>query len=503
MKFIFYSSIILLLFISNHLVAQGFVAQWNPEDTFCFIKLDLTLPQGTPYAQAPVVLKGIKGHRVSIRTDKNGKVKAKVPYDDTYTVHCGQDSCMKSISIDKFPYVTYNFKSYTRRFIYFTFTYKTPAGLPLSGEAVEVTSTQHGQQYLDTTNAKGQCYFVLPFDPQFNVAVKYHPSVSMLNPIDVGKEYKVMSANFSWMGSKEKDRRAHIADSLARLRHLRDSYIIDSLLTSTDLDGIAELDIPIPLDYDSTDLVQQFLQKKAEAYKKALQKDKDFFEKKDKIVLAPLHRLVKKQANRIIVTDITGSMYGYMEQVMLWHALNFMGQQTSRYLFFNDGDNKPTEMKKIGSTGGLYYCEGAFKDFKHILRTMRKGMRNGGGGEYPENDVEALLAAAQKANDVDELVLVADNFSPVRDLSLMYQLKLPVRIVVCGVEAGGSAFWGYDHPREINEEYLNLARASGGSVHTVKEDILDLSEVKEGESITIQGTIYNYEKGRFVAKTKS
>jgi hypothetical protein len=483
-------------------VAQGFGANLNPEDTFCFVKIKLLQPQGTAYANAPVQLRGIKGHIIDAKTDNFGKVKVKVPFDDTYTVFCGQDSCMKTIAIDKFPFVTYNFRAYTRRFIYFTFTYKSLAGLPLVGERVTVGAMPGGQQWQDTTNAKGQCYFVLPFVPQFVVSVLYHDSVTVLRPIDVGKEYKVLSADFRWMGAKEKERRAHVADSIARIRHLSVYELLDSLVRTNNREAIAELDFTIPLDYDSTDWVVQMLQQKALVYRDEINKDSSFFESNNKAVLAPLYRLHNQYKTQIIVTDITGSMYGYMEQVLLWHALNFMGKNGKKYLFFNDGDGKSTADKQIGKTGGFYYCEGVFNDFKHILKTIRNGMDNGSGGEYPENDVEALLAAANKCSPTDELFLIADNFSPVRDLVLMRRLKIPVRIIVCGVEEGGSEFWGYDKPNEINEEYLNLARATGGSIHTVNEDIYDLAGIKEGNTLILNGTEYILQNGRFISQKK-
>ncbi len=482
--------------------AQGFDANWNAEDTFCFVKLELIRPQGTPYALSAVVLKGQKGHRVAVKTDKNGKVKAKVPYDDIYKVYCGQDSCMKTIRIDKFPYVSYNFRAYTRRFIYFTFSYQTLEGLPLKGETVSVTSAATGQQWQDTTNAKGQSYFILPFDSQFVVSVKYHNTVTYLRPIDAGKEYKVMSADFRWMGSKEKERRAHIADSLARSWHRSRFGLLDSLVAANNKDAIAQLDLTIPLDYDSTEWVLRMLQEKAKAYREQLKKDTQFFEDKNKAVLAPLYRLHNPSKKQMIVTDITGSMYGYMEQVMLWHALNFMDNQSKKYVFFNDGDGKPTAAKKIGDTGGLYFCEGSIKDFKYIIQTIRKGMTNGSGGEYPENDVEALLAAADKCSPADELFLIADNFSPVRDLELMYRLKIPVRIIVCGVEVGGNECWGFNNPKEINEQYLDLARATGGSVHTIHKDIYNLANTKEGSTISLNGVAYIFENGRFKIQKK-
>ncbi|WMX16989.1 hypothetical protein [Aureispira sp. CCB-E] len=480
--------------------AQGHQPNFSPEDTISFVNLNLMNPNGSPYANAPVVLKGKKGHVVEAITGSNGRVKVKVPFDETYTVHCGEHTCLRPITINAFPYVTYNYQAYTRRFIYFTFTYRNIANQRLPNEVVTLYTTT-GEVFRDTTNAEGQVHFYLPFVSEFRIAVKYHDNVKTIRPLDVGKEYKIMSTVFTWMGSKEKERLAHIADSLSRLVHMDAIHFLDSLVRTGNKHKIAEEDIYIPIDYDSVEWVNAMLQIKAQTYREKLKQNPHFFEEKNKAVLAPLFRLKKQFKHKIVVTDITGSMYGYTEQVILWHALNFMENEDKKYLFFNDGDNKSTSQKRIGSTGGFYFCQGQIKDFNTIINTMRKGMRNGGGGEYPENDVEALLAAQDKRKKYDEVFLIADNYSPIRDLELMHQLKVPIRIILCGVEDGGSSFWGKQE-KIINEEYLNLAHATNGSIHLIKQDIFDLAKTQEGESITIKGQKFDFINGRFVRQEK-
>jgi hypothetical protein len=44
----------------------------------------------------------------------------------------------------------------------------------------------------------------------------------------------------------------------------------------------------------------------------------------------------------------------------------------------------------------------------------------------------------------------------------------------------------------INEEYLNLAHATNGSIHLVKQDVYELAKTKEGESITIKGQKFDW-----------
>ncbi len=111
----------------------------------------------------------------------------------------------------------------------------------------------------------------------------------------------------------------------------------------------------------------------------------------------------------------------------------------------------------------------------------------GGGGDCPENNIEALLAAEKKFPEAACQVLIADNWANVKDLSLVEQLSKPVRIVLCGVYDGN-----------VNVEYLNLARKTKGSVHLMEQDLYDLSLLHEGELLRIGRKYYRVKKGSFV-----
>lgn len=492
---------LLLIIIINSIsitttFAQGHNPVFNPEDTFSFVRIKIMKPGGTPYANSTVVLKGKKGHIVTMQTGADGKVKAKVPFNDTYFVHTDGNVCYQPLVINNFPYITYHYQAYTKQFVYYTFNYTKPTGSPLVGEEVIIHSLKTGMQYKDSTDANGQIRVYLPFESEFRVSVKYHDVATMIYPED-GSEYRMMSFTFRWMGSEERAKREVMMDSLSKVKHLATTGLLDSLVKNNLTDVIIKKDIFIPVDYDSIEWVTKMLQAKADAYKKELAANPNHLEEKEKAVLAPLYRLRKTYAKKIIVTDVTGSMLPYIEQVLLWHALNFMDNEGTKYLFFNDGDRKPTKLKKIGSAGGLYSCKGTLKDFKHVINTMRKGINGGNGGDGPENDIEALLEAIRQKSKYDEVILIADNFSSIRDISLVSQLNAPIRVIVCGIE--GSS-WGKIHG--ISEEYLNLARLTGGSIHTVKEDIYDLAEIKEGETIVIDDVTYFFNDGRFEREKK-
>ncbi len=186
--------------------------------------------------------------------------------------------------------------------------------------------------------------------------------------------------------------------------------------------------------------------------------------------------------NRLIVVDVTGSMMPYISQYLLWLKLTFDEKENQRFVFFNDGN---TNYKKpIGKTGGLYFS-GNNLGYEHILKTIQLAMRNGGGGDCPENNIEAVIKGLKKNSkyEVDEVIMVADNWATPRDVELINEVGKPIRIILCGTRG------------KVNVEYLKLAHKSGGSIHTIEEDLENICKLKEGEKLSFMGIEYIIEKG--------
>lgn len=467
----------------------------NPEDTVSFVQIQLYNEKKQPYV-GEVVLRSKKGRVVKVNTDKNGKARATVPFDDEYTVHTGENVCVPTVKVNNFPYLTYEHTAYTHIHMLVNFTYTTPDNKPLAGEPVEYVSKTNGKVFVDTTNAQGKCTTYVPLDDYW-VNLKYWEHYRDLVPIRKPQtERYIHTIFFKWIGSKETERLAAIADSIARVRAKEDSIRFVQLKEEMKKDLAKAVEegkldkIIVPLTYGEDDLVVDVVQAKAKVYKAGLAKNPKFFVEKKTIILAVLDRLKKRFPQQVVVTDVTGSMSPYMEQVAVWHALNLVPKNTYQYFFFNDGDRKPDG--PIGKSGGIYDCGGQVKDLKKVLKMMSTASRNGGGGNSPENDIEALLAASKKRNKIEELVLVADNNSPVRDMVLLSQLNIPVRIIACGTEPND---WGAS---AVNEQYLWIAYKTGGSVHTLEEDIFDLSKIAEGKTIRVDKIEYMLTEGRFV-----
>ena len=101
--------------------------------------------------------------------------------------------------------------------------------------------------------------------------------------------------------------------------------------------------------------------------------------------------------------------------------------------------------------------------------------------------MEALIEAQNKYPKAKSLVMVADNWANMRDVSLIGQVKLPVKVVLCGANS------------IINTEYINLAYRTKGSIHTIEDDINDLNKITEGKEIIINKKKYRLLNGSFIS----
>ena len=118
---------------------------------------------------------------------------------------------------------------------------------------------------------------------------------------------------------------------------------------------------------------------------------------------------------------------------------------------------------------------------------MKTTMLKGAGGDLPENNIEALMKAEKVFPQAEFLVMIADNWAPIKDKLLWQYLTRPVRIVVCGATE-----------YNVNIDYLNLARKTRGSVHLMESDLYNLSGLQEGEILSVGKNTFVVKNGVFV-----
>ncbi len=105
----------------------------------------------------------------------------------------------------------------------------------------------------------------------------------------------------------------------------------------------------------------------------------------------------------------------------------------------------------------------------------------------PENDLEATIAAIHNCENYTDIILVVDNYSPVKDIDLLKYVNNPIKIILCGANDG-----------YINTDYLDIAYHTNGSIHTIEEDIVNIGNTLDGARIKIGKTFYVLTKGKFV-----
>jgi len=177
-------------------------------------------------------------------------------------------------------------------------------------------------------------------------------------------------------------------------------------------------------------------------------------------------------SNTLIVTDMTGSMYPYYEQLLIWHALKLNGKERIPFIFFNDGDAKSTESKRIGETGGIYSV--LSNKSTQVYKTMKECMKKGGGGDLPENNLEAVISGLKKYKSIDKVILICDNWAYPRDANLSSLIGVPVEFVMCGADFG------------LSTQYLNLvSKMNGASINTMEKSIAEMDTLSPGDSFVI------------------
>jgi hypothetical protein len=186
---------------------------------------------------------------------------------------------------------------------------------------------------------------------------------------------------------------------------------------------------------------------------------------------------------KVVVQDVTGSMAPYTTQVLLWILLQPELLNEGKFLFFNDGDNMPDEWKVIGKTGGLYPLRTSHAD---TLKDMAfRAMRNGSGGDIPENNVEAILRAIEAFPEADTLLMIADNMAPVKDMKLLGRVSKPVNIVLCNIG------------NNINPNMIDIVIKTGGFLLFENGQVFDPRKARDGTKLLIGRKTFEYRRNRF------
>jgi hypothetical protein len=186
----------------------------------------------------------------------------------------------------------------------------------------------------------------------------------------------------------------------------------------------------------------------------------------------------------LVVCDVTGSMSPYTAQLLLWIKANQKLRNMKDIVFFNDDDEKSFAQVGKDDTTGIWAVSSG--NYEKVMDVALDAMKN---GQHIENNLEAVCAAIKKFPDNKKnVVMIADNWEDPCDMKLLKFLKenkIPVRIIVCGVNSS------------FNLNYLKIARETGGSVHTMEQDLTNLASMKNGTRIKIGDVKIMLSNGKF------
>lgn len=419
---------------------------------------------------------------------------------------------------------------------------------PNVGELIKATSKKTGKSYEGTTNSEGKAQILLPIGNDYVISTKYFKDftiISIPNKAEKtisnfiysnisSKQFEIQEKEYAERTKKFEEawkNREKELDSLKKIqeeefnnfikveefKRIRKNFIEDSIARADSLENIriekeiarikkleaAEDSIKLigllqeKAKFDSIKNIQNAKEKnRNDSIQKIIdlkttqklvwnanyETDNEIWGDENNVVFTVMKRNNWKK--QLVVVDVTGSMTPYAQLIKNWFILNFSENDTTHFVFFNDGDNTPDVNKVIGKTGGIYICENcniieAENNYKIASRWK--------GEDIPENDMEALLAAVDSIKNFSDLILIADNNSKVRDFRLLSQLNVPVHVVLCGVIDD-----------IINEQYLTIANKTKGSVSTIEQDIEFKKKLVDGDEVSIGLRKYKLINNNFV-----
>lgn len=396
------------------------------------------------------------------KTDIHGKADIIIPNNDSYIVNLKSAPEYARIEVPNIlnQVINYTLKyegSYTGA-IYpsltkalFTFTFIDLDSIPVPNENFYLISKNNGAVYKTTTDKKGKSHLLVPIGDTYNISSEYFKNFKTKTVSTKQSLYEI-EVTLMYISSIEFLRQKAEQEKILKERELRWEEIKKEFGEYVKKDDGAS-------SFDYAQLVN------------------------NNEVSSVLNRN-KQWKNKLIILDVTGSMGPYNDIVEKWYKLNYTTKDPIQFVLFNDGDNRPDSTKIIGKTGGIHYCK--YCNIKTFTDSLKYARLSGNGGDPAENDLEAIIAAINNCSNYTDIILVADNLSPVKDIELLHLINKPIKIILCGTNSF------------INTEYLDIAYHTNGSIHTIEEDIVNISSTIEGAKIKVLNNYFILTNGKFV-----
>ena len=200
-----------------------------------------------------------------------------------------------------------------------------------------------------------------------------------------------------------------------------------------------------------------------------------------------LDRNIDKWKNVVIVCDITSTMFPYTTQVFDWMNENTENTSIKGIVFFTDCDSLGRQTR--GRLPGKMFAVRS-KDELVLWDTMFAAINNTENNkDKPENNIEALLYAQKHFPEADEFVMIADNSTQVKDMKQLSKVKKRVHIILCGET--------YEKHVAFQSDYVQIAKKTKGTIHTLEDDIDNITKVKEMSIVRVGNIYFRFHKGKF------
>jgi hypothetical protein len=201
-----------------------------------------------------------------------------------------------------------------------------------------------------------------------------------------------------------------------------------------------------------------------------------------------VYKVLERQRNwknALVICDVTGSMAPYTLQILVWLKANAKLNTFDQVVFFNDNEEQSHNQEKFFDSSGIWDIES-----KNGEKVVEKAVFAMGNGDHYENNLEAVCYAIKKyPQNKKNIVMIADNWENPCDMSLLPFLKKAgavIHVVICGAT------------NRLNTNYLDIAFATGGTVHTMEQDLTMTSAMGDGRIVKVGDLRFKMVGGKFI-----
>ena len=265
------------------------------------------------------------------------------------------------------------------------------------------------------------------------------------------------------------------------------SEVSENEVAEINVTKIASRKMPTPTIQDLADKEVRFMASSAVSMSDKISRVRQLGKTYELTSYQALDRNIEKWKNIVIVCDITTSMFPYTTQVFDWMMENTDNTSIKGIVFFTDCDSLGRQTK--GKLPGKMFSIRQ-KDELLLWDTMFAAINNTENNkDKPENNIEALLYAQKNFPDADEIVMIADNSSEVKDMRSLSKIKKKVHVILCGET--------FQKNYAFQSDFVEVAKKTKGSIHTIEDDIENVSKVKEMSIVRVGNVYFRFHKGKF------